>query len=51
QVQTWVDWLTVENTGRKPVVVIGETKRPDDLDSALRRADSLDREISLEVPD
>lgn len=41
----------MENTGGKPVVVIGATNRPNDLDSALRRAGRFDREICLGVPD
>eukprot|EP00752_Nemacystus_decipiens_P007200 g6447.t3 len=43
--------LTIENTGGKPVVVIGATNRPNDLDSALRRAGRFDREICVGVPD
>ena len=46
-----MDSLTMENTGGKPVVVIGATNRPNDLDSALRRAGRFDREICLGVPD
>ena len=41
----------MENTGGKAVVVIGATNRPNDLDSALRRAGRFDREICLGVPD
>lgn len=41
----------MENTRGKPVIVIGATNRPNDLDSALRRAGRFDREICLGVPD
>lgn len=41
----------MENTGGKAVMVIGATNRPNDLDSALRRAGRFDREICLGVPD
>eukprot|EP00904_Undaria_pinnatifida_P002630 jgi/Undpi1/12368/HiC_scaffold_5.g02040.m1 len=51
QLLTCMDSLTMENTGGKPVVVIGATNRPNDLDSALRRAGRFDREICLGVPD
>ncbi|CAM9898885.1 unnamed protein product [Ectocarpus sp. 4 AP-2014] len=51
QLLTCMDSLTIENTGGKPVVVIGATNRPNDLDSALRRAGRFDREICLGVPD
>lgn len=46
-----MDSLTMENTGGKPVIVVGATNRPNDLDSALRRAGRFDREICLGVPD
>ncbi|CAN0471531.1 unnamed protein product [Ascophyllum nodosum] len=51
QLLTCMDSLTMENTGGKAVVVIGATNRPNDLDSALRRAGRFDREICLGVPD
>lgn len=51
QLLTSMDELTLENTGGKPVVVVGATNRPDALDSALRRAGRFDREILLNVPD
>ncbi|CAM9142566.1 unnamed protein product [Discosporangium mesarthrocarpum] len=51
QLLTCMDSLSMENTGGKPVVVIGATNRPNDLDSALRRAGRFDREICLGVPD
>eukprot|EP00752_Nemacystus_decipiens_P002788 g2604.t1 len=51
QLLTCMDSLTIENTDGKPVVVIGATNRPNDLDSALRRAGRFDREICLGVPD
>ncbi|CAM9463918.1 unnamed protein product [Pylaiella littoralis] len=51
QLLTCMDSLTIENTGGKPVVVIGATNRPNDLDTALRRAGRFDREICLGVPD
>lgn len=50
QLLTLMDELTLENTGGKPVIVIGATNRPDSLDSALRRAGRFDREICLSVP-
>lgn len=46
-----MDSLTMENTRGKPVIVVGATNRPNDLDSALRRAGRFDREICLGVPD
>jgi len=51
QLLTCLDALSLENTGGKPVLVIGATNRPDSLDAALRRAGRFDREISLGVPD
>ncbi|KAG5192059.1 putative ribosome biogenesis ATPase RIX7 [Tribonema minus] len=51
QLLTCMDSLSLENTGGKPVIVIGATNRPNDLDSALRRAGRFDREICLGVPD
>eukprot|EP00624_Nannochloropsis_granulata_P007608 evm.model.NODE_8697_length_10216_cov_48.226311.1 len=51
QLLTCLDALSLENTGGKPVLVIGATNRPDALDAALRRAGRFDREISLGVPD
>lgn len=50
QLLTSMDELTLENTGGKPVIVLGATNRPDSLDSALRRAGRFDREILLNVP-
>lgn len=51
QLLTSMDELTLENTGGKPVIVLGATNRPDSLDLALRRAGRFDREILLNVPD
>lgn len=51
QLLTCMDELTLENTGGKPVIVMGATNRPDSLDLALRRAGRFDREICLNVPD
>ncbi|RKO89671.1 P-loop containing nucleoside triphosphate hydrolase protein, partial [Blyttiomyces helicus] len=51
QLLTCMDDLTLENTGGKPVLIIGATNRPDSLDAALRRAGRFDREISMGVPD
>ncbi|KAF1788201.1 P-loop containing nucleoside triphosphate hydrolase [Phytophthora cactorum] len=48
---TSTDSLSLENTGGKPVILIGATNRPDALDSALRRAGRFDREICLGIPD
>ncbi|GEQ71243.1 hypothetical protein JCM33374_g4924 [Metschnikowia sp. JCM 33374] len=50
QLLTSMDELTLENTGGKPVIVLGATNRPDSLDAALRRAGRFDREILLNVP-
>ena len=38
QLLTCMDSLSLENTGGKPVLVVGATNRPDSLDPALRRA-------------
>ncbi|RLN13978.1 hypothetical protein BBO99_00008128 [Phytophthora kernoviae] len=51
QLLTSTDSLSLENTGGKPVLLIGATNRPDALDSALRRAGRFDREICLGIPD
>nr|CCA19969.1 ribosome biogenesis ATPase RIX7 putative [Albugo laibachii Nc14] len=51
QLLTSIDSLSLENTGGKPVLIIGATNRPDALDSALRRAGRFDREICLGIPD
>jgi ribosome biogenesis ATPase len=51
QLLTCLDDLSLENTGNKPVIVIGATNRPDSLDTALRRAGRFDREISMGIPD
>lgn len=51
QLLTSTDSLNLENTGGKPVLIIGATNRPDALDSALRRAGRFDREICLGIPD
>src|SRR4051812_20438498 len=51
QLLTSTDTLNLENTGGKPVLIIGATNRPNDLDPALRRAGRFDREISLGIPD
>ncbi|CAM9122040.1 unnamed protein product [Chrysoparadoxa australica] len=50
QLLTCLDSLAPENTGGRPVLVVGATNRPNDLDSALRRAGRFDREIMLGVP-
>ncbi|VEU20474.1 DEKNAAC101369 [Brettanomyces naardenensis] len=50
QLLTCMDSLSLENTGGKPVIVIGATNRPDSLDAALRRAGRFDREICINVP-
>ena len=34
----------------KPVIVIGATSRPENLDETLRRAGRFDRELTLKVP-
>jgi len=41
----------MENTGNRPVCIIGATNRPDALDPALRRAGRFDREIAMGIPD
>ena len=51
QLLTCMDGLNLEETGEKPVMVIGATNRPDSIDSALRRAGRFDREIGMGVPD
>ncbi|ETW02361.1 hypothetical protein, variant [Aphanomyces invadans] len=51
QLLTSTDTLSLENTGGKPVLIIGATNRPNDLDPALRRAGRFDREICLGIPD
>ena len=51
QLLTCLDDLSLDNTGQKPVRVIGATNRPDSLDPALRRAGRFDREISMGIPD
>ncbi|KAE8232332.1 hypothetical protein CF326_g2645 [Tilletia indica] len=51
QLLTCLDGLSWENSGGKPVMVIGATNRPDSLDPALRRAGRFDHEIAMGVPD
>ncbi len=51
QLLTCMDELSLENTGNRPVLLLGATNRPDALDPALRRAGRFDREISMGVPD
>ncbi|KAF0684899.1 Aste57867_23143 [Aphanomyces stellatus] len=51
QLLTSTDSLSLANTGGKPVLIIGATNRPNDLDPALRRAGRFDREICLGIPD
>ena len=43
--------VSMENTGNRPVCIIGATNRPDALDPALRRAGRFDREIAMGIPD
>ncbi|DAZ93991.1 TPA: hypothetical protein N0F65_005502 [Lagenidium giganteum] len=49
QLLTSTDSLSLENTGGKPVLIIGATNRPDALDSALRIPDEDARERILQV--
>ncbi|KAF1790829.1 P-loop containing nucleoside triphosphate hydrolase [Phytophthora cactorum] len=49
QLLTSTDSLSLENTGGKPVILIGATNRPDALDSALRIPDEEAREKILRV--
>lgn len=50
QLLTCMDDLALEKSGRKAVMVLAATNRPDSLDPALRRAGRFDREINLGVP-
>lgn len=51
QLLTCMDSLSMEQTGGKPVMVIGATNRPDSIDPALRRGGRFDAEICMNVPD
>lgn len=51
QLLSCMDELRPENTGGKPVLLLGATNRPDAIDPALRRAGRFDREISVPIPD
>lgn len=51
QLLTSLDSLSLEQTGGKPVMVIGATNRPDSIDPALRRGGRFDAEICMTVPD
>ncbi|KAG0643733.1 P-loop containing nucleoside triphosphate hydrolase protein [Tuber brumale] len=49
QVVTYMEGLTMETTGGKPVMVIGATDQPDSLGPALRKAGIFDRNLILRV--
>ncbi|CAN6634203.1 ribosome biogenesis ATPase Rix7p [Trichomonascus vanleenenianus] len=51
QLLTCMDSIAMEQTGGKPVMVIGATNRPHSIDAALRRGGRFDAEISMKVPD
>ena len=50
QLLTCMDYLALEQTGGKAVIVLAATNRPDSLDPALRRGGRFDKEINLGVP-
>ena len=50
QLLTCMDDLNLEKTGRKAVIVLAATNRPDSLDPALRRGGRFDKEINMGVP-
>ena len=50
QLLTCMDDLNLEKTGKKAVIVLAATNRPDSLDPALRRGGRFDKEINMGVP-
>ena len=50
QLLTCMDDLSLEKTGKKAVIVLAATNRPDSLDPALRRGGRFDKEINMGVP-
>jgi len=51
QLMTCMDSLTLSRTGGVPVLVVGASNKPENIDPGLRRTGRFDREVTLPIPD